>query len=714
MAGELGDLSEFMKDGAVADLDWLDVNEQDYRDLDKLPKQNLDIKPELEAMWRHQDEPASRFVPNTGAPLTMLEVAQAGPIPLGSIVRLARLTLMQSTDKGRLYRALRARFDPDSIKLAAPALREVLAERGLLGGYYVDAEDFPSCNTGSKQASDFVRRFAHEAKFVKAKSACESCIHRTAWAGGKGHCAIFHKQIELEVPYTDELAEAVEQTQAAKGKAIQASKHYEVGDTLKFPNGDKVKVLRVYSSGHVELEGLTGMNKGQTWDSSPKVLRDVRKLACLDARTRIQAALVGEVSRETSIGFTGRHQEAPKPEAIDTQAKLAEAQEAAQEREETAKQKAAALKARPIVAMLRREMLKGRSEPELVQALRLAFDLRELQALRPQWEPIFYEAGLYGTIYSTQESFDDCRIGADFLNKHSSKVRAIVAGDKCKSCIFSKVGRCMMYGRKLVTTLQQLMTPTTVAAVLDEQHLVGNLPATAKKQKWSGDPRAQLRAIYRAASGPKPAVVASGLRGHIEQAFYGSGAQPHQTSDLTVRNICKAASQYMNEGLYGRELLTLLKSRFELRNLVAAKEQLRATTAEQGLQGIKYIDPTVYDDYGKGCQKAASLHRSRKAVQFAVVGSACGSCIHQSMPGTCSVLDKQLVIEPPYIDKAAEQRAILASGDSTEMNCASLMNNGLSMMQEYEIQQGDGTISLNAAGEDPEVLIEFGSQEVRL
>ena len=712
MAGELGDISEFMKDGAVPDLDWLDVNEQDYRDLDKLPKQNLDIKPELEALWRHQDEPASRFVPNTGAPLTMLDVAQAGPIPLGSIVRLARLTLMQSTDKGRLYRALRARFDPDSIKLAAPALREVLAERGLLGGYYIDAEDFPRCNTGSKQASDFVRRFAHEAKFVKAKSACESCIHRTAWAGGKGHCAIFHKQIEVEVPYTDELAEVVEQTQAGRGKVAAA----------KIKPGDKVKVWAAHVNKHfsakvikvkgkeveVQFEGKPPVG----WDARGDVRLDLIKQA--SARDRIQAALIGDVSRETSPGFTGRHQEAPKPEAVDTQAKLAEAQEAAQEREETAKQKAASLKARPIVAMLRREMLKGRSEAELVHALRLAFDLRELQALQPQWAPVFHEAGLYGAVYSTQESFDDCRIGADFLNKHSSKVRAIVAGDKCKSCIFSKVGRCMMYGRKLVASTDEILTPATVTAVLDEQHLVGNLPQTAKRQKWSGDPKEQLRAIYRAASGPKPAVVASGLRGHIERAFYGNGPQDHRTSDLTVRNICKAAAQYMNEGLYGRELLTVLKGRFELRNLMAAKAQLRATLAEQGLQGIKFIDPTVYDDYGKGCQKAASLHRSRKAVQFAVVGSACGSCIHQSMPGVCSVLDKHLVVEPPYIDKAAEQRAILASGNSTEVDYASLMNNGLSMMQEYELQQGDGVISLNAAGEDPEVFIEFGSQEVRL
>ena len=42
--GDLGDLGDFLKTGGVANLDWLDVNEEEYRELDKLPQQNLDHK----------------------------------------------------------------------------------------------------------------------------------------------------------------------------------------------------------------------------------------------------------------------------------------------------------------------------------------------------------------------------------------------------------------------------------------------------------------------------------------------------------------------------------------------------------------------------------------------------------------------------------------------------------------------------------------------
>ena len=53
---DLGDLSGFMKDGSgagPADLDWLDVDEESYRSTDELPKQNLDIVPELKALQHY-------------------------------------------------------------------------------------------------------------------------------------------------------------------------------------------------------------------------------------------------------------------------------------------------------------------------------------------------------------------------------------------------------------------------------------------------------------------------------------------------------------------------------------------------------------------------------------------------------------------------------------------------------------------------------------
>ncbi len=660
---ELGDLTDYLKEGSgVSNLDWLNVDEADYRSLDALPKQNLDIAPDLEALWRHKDEPASNFVPNTGAPKTMGDLSEvhgrlaAAMVPDG-LLRTARLAVMQTTDPQKIRHILASRYDGTALQNAKTALVEVFAERGLLGRYYVAAQDFPDCNRGSKEASDFVRRYASEAKFVVAKTACGDCSHRHV-TNGASHCGVFHKQIQLDVPYSEGLAADVERTQQAKGMAFQAS---------------------------------TGT-----------------------PRERVQRAFLAS-TQTANTGFSGHQQYVPPQAKVDTQQVLIAASSLTKKRDQEAQQKLADLKARPIIAFLRKEMLKGRTEAELAHGLRLAFDLRDLEATKGEWGPTFKEAGLYGAVYLTQDSFDDCRVGADYVNRHASKVRAVVAGEKCGSCIFQKVGRCMMYGRKLVATAAELYTNETVQAVVDEQRIAGKLPQEASRMKWGSTPIEALKNIHRASSMPVASITQQSQRSSIETAFYGSSHQV-TAGDLTKRMILKKAAEYLNEGLYGTDLLTALQKSFDPRALLATGPDLRAVLAEQGLQGFKYIDPSVYDDYGKGCQRAASLHRSRGAVKYAKVGEKCSSCVHQTRVGHCSVLNKQLVVEPPYIDKLAEQRAMLSSGPATmsPSDEALMANNGLTMMQEYQLQHHEASIDFNPEGQKFDTSIQFGSHEIKL
>jgi hypothetical protein len=323
------------------------------------------------------------------------------------------------------------------------------------------------------------------------------------------------------------------------------------------------------------------------------------------------------------------------------------------------------------------------------------------------------EAGLYGVVYSTQDSFEDCREGADFLSKHGSKIRAIVAGDKCASCIFSKVGRCLMYGRKLVAKVDDIYTPDTVAAVLDEHKMAGTIPATAIHTDWGSTPREALRNIHKVASSPLPTAV-DAARATVQTAFHGL-RQEHTTGDLTRREVLRTASRLMNEGLYGVELQRVMQSKFDPRDLVASAQELRSVVAgNQGLQGIYFVDPTVYDDYGKGCKEAQRLHRTRNAIRYAKVGDKCASCVHQTQLGVCSVLNKRLATEPPYQDKLAQQRAILATGLSTASpDYGSLVNNGMTMIQEFELKSA-GALELHPVGESFDASIQFGNNDISL
>lgn len=663
---DLGDISGFLREGSVADLDWLDVNEEDYRKLDQLPQQNLDIAPDLQAVWSHEDRPAERLVPNKEAPKTMLDVGQgktASAETLESVARVARFALMQ--DARKFQSALLSRFDKDTLQAARPVLAAVLAERGLIGKLYVEGRDFHACARFSKSAVEFVRRFASEAQFLVAVPDCPGCAEKIGSV-----CSTFQKKIVLEVPYSDELADSIESKKAAQGRKIEASEGLS----------PKERIRRALSASEDRLETVS---TPKPVDNTARYLQPVKAAAKVHLPVlSSQAAQLVQASQSWSPSVS--------------QGKTASVK--------TALDKTAF----EVKATLRREMLKGRSERELVQALKLSFSSEDLQATRTQWEPLFKEAGYYGSIYSTQESFSDCHEGADFLARHASPVKGIVAGDKCGSCIYNKMGRCMMYGRPLVAAKEDLYTPETVQQVVREQRLAGKLETGAEKVAWGETPEAALKNIYRVASSKNETAP---MRS-IQTAFTGSGYS-HVTAGLTRREIVKTARRYMNEGLYGRQLMEALKRQFDTRDLVASKEELRPILAEQGLQGVYYVDPTVYSDYGKGCNEAERLHRAR-LVEYVKVGSACGSCVHHN-GGRCSKLGgKELVADPPYADKAAQQREILASGPSTEVKYEDLVNNGRSMLAEFQMQS-EMTVDLDPVKDrGPDLLVALGIGKVKL
>lgn len=674
--GDLGDLSNFIKEGSVAKLDWLDVNEEDYRKLDQLPKQNLDISPDLQALWAHEDRPASAYlVPNKDRPQTMGDMSEAhGKLAsevVSQVEKVTRLALMQSPDLAKLKQALVSRFDSGTIQAAKPVIAGILQERGLLGPYYIAADDFQACHKASKETTTFARRFASTAKFVVAKSRCSGCIHNAG-----NNCAVFQKEIVLEVPFTPELANAVERAQAAKGKLIQAS---------SLVPRERIRAAHLATDVALPKPAETPkpiVNPAQFMKATEATARVHLPVLSAQAQKLIEAELAWNPNASTG--------------------RIASAK--------TAHEK----KAFEVTRLLRREMLKGRSEPELLQALKLSFSIDDLKSTRTVWEPYFKQAGLFGTVYTTQESFDDCHTGADFLAKHNPSIKGIVASGKCGGCIYNKIGRCMMYGRPLVAKAEDLYTPEVVSNVVREHRLSGRLASGAENVTWGPTPREALKAVYRTASQSSAPAPTPG-RAYVEQEFRGA-SHGHITAGLTKREVVKTAARYLNEGLYGEMLLTALLRRFDPRDVSASTEDLRPVLAEQGLQGIHFIDPTVYEDYAKGCDEGARLHRAR-LVPYVKLASKCSTCVHQTKVGYCSKYNKALVVEPPYADKAAQQREMLASGKANEVSFVEIVNAhaSSSMLKEFGMRGKEaGTIELNPEVKQQTFTVELGGARFEL
>jgi hypothetical protein len=611
------DLGDFLKDASVANLDWLNVDEGEYRKQDHLPKQNLDIRPDLEALWAREGESATHFlvpnvvpVPTMGItnPKTMGDMSQMHGRLRGQaeeIAKVARLALMQSNDLTRFKESLVKRYPLDTLREHKDVLASVLDERGLVGRYYIVAEDFAGVDKAKAEA--FVKKYAATALYTLSKEACGGCPHCvTAQANDPGHCSQFHKELVTEVPYTARLASLVEKSQAARGRLIQASTELE----------PKERIRRAY------LADAPNAVSGQ--------------------------AYVGQ-------GSNYRQPQVVAPEVA--QEKLIQASSLLRKKQADDK---VALEARSVLNFLHREMSSGLSHGELVAGMKLAFNKSLLVRTNQYWRPLLKQAGL------------------GLAPKQSG----------------------------------QPLTFATVEAVLTEHRIAGRLPQWDGRtaSSWGDTPIAALRSIYNEVRNAPPVQTAAPRMGMMS-GFHGNTVG-HKTSGLTRRDIIKKASKFMNEGLYGKDLMEALTASFESRDLIASKRELKTVLAEQGLQGIYYIDPTVYDDYGTGCNEASRLHGTR-LVEHVKIGSKCGTCVHQVKNGHCSKLNKKLVIEPPYGDKYALQREILASGNSTQISYASLMNNATSAMAEYEMQH-EMDVEVKVPEVVRDVTMMFGTGKVKL
>ena len=674
---DLGDISGFLKEGAVNNLDWLDVNEKDYRELSDLPKQNLDFAPDLEAAWSHTGQaPSTYLIPNKDVHRTMGDLSEAhGKLAstetLAQVEKVARLAIMQSTDPAKISNALKTRFDPWTLQAAKTVLAMALQERGLLGRYYIDAKDFPNCSRkASRSEVEFVKRNAGTAKFVQAKDQCLDCIHNA-----KSTCSVFHKELVLEVPYSSELASAVERSQCACGKqAVQAS--------IQDP---RERIKSAYLAGDVRVTGTV---------ATPKpIANPIHQLKATVEPPKVHLPVLATQAQQN---LAEQLAWAPPVEG----------------RVASTLKNASSKKSFDICAFLRREMLKGRSEAELLQALKLSFSLDDLRATRSAWEPIYKEAGLYGIVYSTQESFDSCHEGADFIAKHNHQIKGIVSSQKCATCIYSKLSRCLVYGKPLVAKAEDLYTENTVKQALWDNKQAGRLGAGSESHQWGATPVDSLKAIYRTASVSNPQAHIP-MRAYVEQAFRGN-INEYTTSGLTKREVVKTASRFLNEGLYGHQLLNALRTRFDSRDILASSNELKAAMSEQGLQGIYYIDPTIYTDYAKGCAEGARLHRARQ-IPYVKLGSKCTTCVQQAHPGFCSKYAKHLVIDPPYADKAAQQREILASGSATEIDLGSLMIHNPSSVADLVQMKSGLEIDLNPVPtKSATISVELGGATIDL
>jgi hypothetical protein len=172
----------------------------------------------------------------------------------------------------------------------------------------------------------------------------------------------------------------------------------------------------------------------------------------------------------------------------------------------------------------------------------------------------------------------------------------------------------------------------------------------------------------------------------VEYAGQGWGRKVHSggpakkianADDPKVKQVLRYASVQMNEGVTGRDLDTMLNSRFSQEYLKGASDQLvQLRRKHEGLAGHVYVVAGSYatPTGTTGCDKGALIHRANQ-VKAVLRMERCGSCAHNT-DGHCQKYAKQLVSAAPVANPAKYQRETirLANADDSERTAAMFNN----------------------------------------
>lgn len=199
----IGDISSITRDQNVSDLRWLNIDVDEYKKYEALPKQNLDIIPELHSSLMNEDkESVPSLVPlKPHVIVNQNPLDDSNPAPIRSttsiINRLSSYILAKLPDQ-EIEKKLRLEFSPQQLKLVSPIATKLVEEKHLIGNVYIDSNHYPKCAT-SVPLQKFVNKYAKRALYVLAKDQCADCV-----CNHQGTCSAFKKKIVASVPYNNQ------------------------------------------------------------------------------------------------------------------------------------------------------------------------------------------------------------------------------------------------------------------------------------------------------------------------------------------------------------------------------------------------------------------------------------------------------------------------------------------------------------------------------
>lgn len=275
------------------------------------------------------------------------------------------------------------------------------------------------------------------------------------------------------------------------------------------------------------------------------------------------------------------------------------------------------------------------------------------------------EYGIIGHTYLDADALGGCRATLSFVKASGNVPRHIVmrAAD-CPTCKGKSDGACAQL-RKM-SSVVPIVPP--IGGDDFKAAIVGAVNRGAVSKKHA---RAILNRVFAAKNPdwksltadanllqPKQDTVKRQYGGTKVSSHYGTRPGVESPASIDGKSVLSFVSQVMNSGVQGDKLRRVVLSRYSLEDLKRVPEAVRRMASEDGVQGVHFIDPTAYPDYGKGCMAGSKKFRKRGA-PYILASSSCTGCTLQTAPGWCSRYSKCMIrkVSTEVRRQASEVRA---------------------------------------------------------
>jgi hypothetical protein len=549
LSGGIGDLGNILRNQGVADLSWLAVDEEEYRAAEALPKQNLDIIPELQrALAREEGDDVPSVIPlrpHAMVNRNPLDAPSASKADMSNPIRnrVARL-VMEGRSPSQIQERVLLEFSEADVRRASEAVTEVMSERGVLGNVYVDARHFPRCHQQTHEDRKLIASCARRSLFVLAKPECGGCVHNR-----DSRCASMKKALVASVPYGPRLASAYAEQFQAEKRPFPAP---AASDPSQWKEALRTAFLAVPAA------------------PKPDGVRTVHTQQPRPAGRQVSSSEVQE--------FLDRPKAGPAKPLSPAYVKYAR---------------------RMMDGLDDREFLVASGDPELL-ALASEYGL-----LGHTWIDMD-AAGSCRKALAYVESRTSAKLAPDFVVRRSASCPNCHCTSDGACSKLSEVTKVVPsvpdYGRRtLATALIRAVDHGRVAA---SQAKAAIQAARADSDWRSLTAQANLFAPQEAAR------AYDGARVSVWTGFTGSDSGEAVMDEEEVR---RTISGIMNHGASGAVLRDTVLNRYSRKDLAAFPELGARLASEDGVQGHYYLDPTAYADYGAGCNDGASKFRKRGA-----------------------------------------------------------------------------------------------------